>query len=462
MYLEKASALADQLMHEFNGKHLSDLERSIIEGVSEGKKYGEIAEGLGLTSGHVTDAAAKLWQALSQALGEKVTKKNFKSSIGRYQSSIVSSHRWKVGTISFCGSEQSTSQQHPKVQKSDGISEADSQACANSDQTSQKYLLDAPAPLSFYGRTTELAQLQTWLQNHSRLILIHASSGTGKTALARQLIAQNQDRHIIWQSLQCHRPLTEFLDHNITPNFSRILTSPLDLTQRLNDLIDQLTHQSTLIILDDLQEILWSQQLAGSYAPEYRQYQQLFDRLVSAPHHSTILLLSQEIPRHLQQITECPTFHILTLNRLGDAAQEIFQQHQLIDSEYWPQIIAYYSGNPQALNIIATIISQFFGGSAAAFVQTQPLPIPDDCKQILQRQLDRLATREKTVIQQIATGSVTINELQKSLDISPTDIIDVLQSLDRRGLLQKNQTQSEVSFEVDNVLQEFLRSGLTP
>jgi hypothetical protein len=47
----------------------------------------------------------------------------------------------------------------------------------------------------------------------------------------------------------------------------------------------------------------------------------------------------------------------------------------------------------------------------------------------LQQQLDRLTTKEKTVIHQIATGSVTITDLQKSLDLSPADIIDVLQSI---------------------------------
>jgi hypothetical protein len=448
MYLEQeqASTLVDQLIYEFNGEHLNDLERSIVEGVSEGKKYGEIAEELGCTSGHVTDAAAKLWQALSQALGEKVTKKNFKSSIGRYQSSIVSSHRWKVGSINFCPNDQGTPPQNPEIQQ------------PKENRTTPKYLLDAPALLPFYGRTTELTQLQTYIENHSRLILIHAPSGTGKTALARQLIEQNPQYHtIIWQSLQCHRPLTEFLDRNITPNFSRILTPPHDLTQRLSDLIDQLTHQPSLIILDDLQEILWSQQLAGSYAPEYRQYQQLFDRLITAPHHSTIILLSQEIPRHLQQLTVHPNYQSLALTGLSSDAHQIFQHHQLTDPDHWPQIITYYNSNPQALHIIATLISQFFGSSAAAFTKTQPLPIPDDYKQVLQQQLDRLTTKEKTVIRQIATGSVTITDLQKSLDLSPTDIIDVLQSIDRRGLLQTNTTNAEVSFGLSIVLQEFLR-----
>jgi hypothetical protein len=76
----------------------------------------------------------------------------------------------------------------------------------------------------------------------------------------------------------------------------------------------------------------------------------------------------------------------------------------------------------------------------------------------LQQQLDRLTTKEKTVIHQIATGSVTITDLQKSLDLSPADIIDVLQSIDRRSLLQTNTTNAEVSFSVSIVLQEFLRN----
>jgi AAA ATPase domain len=445
MYLEQASTLVDQLIYEFNGEHLNDLERSIVEGVSEGKKYGEIAEELGCTSGHVTDAAAKLWQSLSQALGEKVSKKNIKAVIERHKSSATVSDGFvQISSVNVCSDITINNQRDPKNR---GI-----------DRTAQKYLLDAPALLPFYGRTTELTQLQTWIENHSRLVLIHAPNGTGKTALARQLIEQNQHHHIIWQSLQCHRSLTEFLDRNITPNFSRILQPPLDLTQRINDLIDELTHQPSLIILDDLQEILWSQHLAGNYAPEYRQYQQLFERIATAPHQSTVILLSQEIPRHLQQLTAHKAFQILALTGLGDAAYQIFQQHQLTDPEYWPQTIEYYNGNPQAIQIIVTLISQFFGGSVAAFVQTQPLPIPDDYKQILQQQIDRLTTKEKTVIQQLATGSVTIADLQKVMNLSPADIIDVLQSIDRRGLLQKNTIDAEVSFGVSVVLQEFYLS----
>jgi hypothetical protein len=102
------------------------------------------------------------------------------------------------------------------------------------------------------------------------------------------------------------------------------------------------------------------------------------------------------------------------------------------------------------------LISQFFG-SSAAFTQTQPLLIPDDYKQVLQQQLDRPTTKEKTVIHQIATGSVTITDLQKSLDLSPADIIDVLQSIDLCSLLQKDTTDAGMSFGVSIVLQQILQ-----
>jgi hypothetical protein len=89
-------------------------------------------------------------------------------------------------------------------------------------------------------------------------------------------------------------------------------------------------------------------------------------------------------------------------------------------------------GNPRALQIIVALIQRFFEGSAATFAQTQPMPILADYKQVLQSQLDRLSPAEKLVLQQIAAGNTTILQLQKSSTLSPAEIIDGLQSLDRK------------------------------
>ena len=93
--------IADSLIFDSTSKYLDDLQRSIVQGVYEGKKYAKIAEESHCTEGHVTDVAATLWKILSDAVGEKVTKSNLKSTIERYQFSIVSSHYWKVGNVNF-------------------------------------------------------------------------------------------------------------------------------------------------------------------------------------------------------------------------------------------------------------------------------------------------------------------------------------------------------------------------
>jgi hypothetical protein len=175
MSLDHAAMLVDQLIYDFNGEHLNDLERLIVQGVCEGKKYGDIAEEQGCTNGHVTDTAAKLWQSLSKAVGEKITKTNFKSAIERHHSASNSSQEFvQISTVNVCSDITFNNRPTPKNKEDNSFN----------DRTSPKYLLDAPALLPFFGRTTELTQLQTWLENHTRLILIHAPSGTGKTALA--------------------------------------------------------------------------------------------------------------------------------------------------------------------------------------------------------------------------------------------------------------------------------------
>ena len=73
--------IADDLMFESTSKYLDDLQKSIVQGVYESKKYSKIAEESHCSEGHVTDIASNLWKALSDAIGEKVSKSNRKLSI---------------------------------------------------------------------------------------------------------------------------------------------------------------------------------------------------------------------------------------------------------------------------------------------------------------------------------------------------------------------------------------------
>lgn len=57
-------------------RQLSSLERLILCHSWLGRGYSEIASDCAYSIAHVKDIGSQLWQALSKALGERVTKKN--------------------------------------------------------------------------------------------------------------------------------------------------------------------------------------------------------------------------------------------------------------------------------------------------------------------------------------------------------------------------------------------------
>ncbi|HEY9631839.1 MAG TPA: AAA-like domain-containing protein [Coleofasciculaceae cyanobacterium] len=81
MNIEEALELADKLTFDKTGKHLNDLEREVFVGSFQGQTYEEIYP---LNPQYVEkDVGYRLWQKLSNALDEKVTKKNFRGALER-------------------------------------------------------------------------------------------------------------------------------------------------------------------------------------------------------------------------------------------------------------------------------------------------------------------------------------------------------------------------------------------
>ncbi|MGB5768824.1 MAG: ATPase [Crocosphaera sp.] len=74
----------DELIFSHTGEHLDDLQWEILEGVVNHQKYDEIAKNHHRSPKYVRDTAGKLWNTLSEILGEDVNKSNVKSSIKRY------------------------------------------------------------------------------------------------------------------------------------------------------------------------------------------------------------------------------------------------------------------------------------------------------------------------------------------------------------------------------------------
>lgn len=75
--------IVDKLIFAQTGKHLSNFQRMIIKGVWEGKSYKQIAEDCLYSERHSRDTGYKLWQSLSNQIGEDIHKSNFAATIER-------------------------------------------------------------------------------------------------------------------------------------------------------------------------------------------------------------------------------------------------------------------------------------------------------------------------------------------------------------------------------------------
>jgi AAA-like domain len=86
---DKIKDIADCLIYETTGKHLSDVEVLILEGSWQHKTYDEIAEESCYSPVFLRqDVGYGLWRKLSNALGEKVKKASFREALGRTSNTV--------------------------------------------------------------------------------------------------------------------------------------------------------------------------------------------------------------------------------------------------------------------------------------------------------------------------------------------------------------------------------------
>ena len=71
-------------------KPLGSVERFVLHQSWLGKTYGEMAQGSGYGSDYIKEVGSQLWQDLSDALGERVTKKNLHLVLKRFQQDWMS------------------------------------------------------------------------------------------------------------------------------------------------------------------------------------------------------------------------------------------------------------------------------------------------------------------------------------------------------------------------------------
>jgi hypothetical protein len=319
-----------------------------------------------------------------------------------------------------------------------------------------------------YGRDRELEQLEEWiLDDDCRLIDIYGMSGIGKTALVRQLATQIGDEfdRTIWVNLRTDRSVLEFIDRDLLPYLSIDLMpdASWDLEQRISILMEKLSQHRYLIILDNLQQVFSNDQLAGVYSDSHQGYQELLAQFSNSNHQSCILLIGWEEPQDLALLADKNRLvRSLALDGLSiDAQQQILQDRGILNGEGSLEIFANCGGNPLYLVLLARTIKDCFGGNIDDLPRNCQSFLTNDIKLILQCQFDRLSLIEHQVLDTIAAGdrALSFADLLPASQIPPADLLTAIQSLKRRGMIDRQETDHGMVFDMEPIVREVICLG---
>lgn len=426
MTITEVLQIVDQLVEKQTGEHLDDLEKAVVKGLWQGKTYSEIADECRYDSkNYIGDVSRKLFKNLSKQLGEDVNKSNFSWTIERLTNSYNSLQQVSLinnSHINWCSNNPQDSSK-----KTEQIF----------DKKCYHDLTIAPKITHLYGRETELQTLSHWLiDQNTRLISVLGLPGIGKTTLVKQFIDLNLQNFdvVVWKSIK----LSQSLDSIITEILTRINPVPIQADNKLTQLFNLLREQRCLIILDDVQELFTSSQFVGQYKSEYKDYKTLFTKMSEIEHQSSLILISQEQCQEMLCLDQ-ELYPVKCLELEGLDNTEIMKNQGLKDEQDWSKLINLYEGNPVYLKDIASLIKNVFLGKVAEFLAEDSLILTEDMKSRFSELFHRLSPIEQQIVLELSKSNQPMSreDFRQSLELSSMDLINGLQSLNRRYLLKR-------------------------
>jgi len=433
-------------------KRLNDVQVLVFRLTWEGKSFAEIAAEGDYDSAYVRDVGYKLWQMLSQRLGEKVKKSNLQSVMWHYAQILdrfqnLDEFQDAVGHSSGSSRLNLSRRQNqivPELTQDQGTT-SNILDFKQGQPRSHRDWGNAPDTSTFQGRDRELKSFEQWIvgDRGCRLAGVFGIGGIGKTAFAVKLAEQVQDEfeYLIWRSLRHAPPLGEILDDLIGfLSDGQATHIPATIHGKISLLVTSLNKQRCLIVLDNFESVLQSGETTGHYREGYEGYGELLRVVGEVGHQSCLILTSREQPQEISSQNDPSIVRSHQLQGLQAEAQTIFADG-MADSEAKTELIDYYRGNPLALQVVSRSIQELFNGDIAAFV-AQRTGVFSGIRHLLEQQCSRLSPLEIRVMYWLAINREPVTLDQLSADMIPivskSSLLETLSSLGWRSLIEKN------------------------
>ncbi len=444
MTIEEALELVEKALDK---GCLNNVQELVFRQSWEGQPYEEMARTSSYDLGYIKDVGSRLWQSLSQALGEKVTKHSVQKVLRR-----------------------TAKQRQQQLEQENGC------GLATTPQQDWGEAIDVSV---FYGRSHELALLEQWLlQDRCRLVAILGMGGIGKTALSVKLAeqVQNEFEFLLWRSLSYAPPFEELVTELVQfLSNQQELQLPQTLEEKTARLLHYLRSSRCLLILDNFESIFQGGSQTGQYLKDYEGYGYLLKSLGEVRHQSCVILTSREKPREIG-LLEGPSFPVRSLQLRGLTpveGQPIFTDKGCLscdseallrsaDRQDWHEIFEHYAGNPLALKMVASGVRELFDCNVEEllpYLRQGKLGFAD-INELLERQFNRLSEVEQQVLYWLAVNRepVSLPELETDV-VSETitkQLLGALRSLTQRSLVER----SEKRWSLQPVVMEYATTRL--